>query len=67
MYASVTIVGAYLSDRYDTRGIPIMIISTLSVAGFALYLSMFTAVYISILQVIVHHPLRVESQDVIVS
>ena len=51
----VTLIGAYISDRYDARGIPIMVISTLAVAGFALFLSTFLAVCISILPSIIDH------------
>ena len=55
MLLIVTLIGAYISDRYDARGIPIMVISTLAVAGFALYLSTFLAVGISILPSIIDH------------
>jgi MFS family permease len=35
---SVTLISAYLSDRYETRVIPIAIISTIAVVGYAVYL-----------------------------
>ncbi|KIM78028.1 hypothetical protein PILCRDRAFT_76059 [Piloderma croceum F 1598] len=34
-----TLISAYLSDRYETRAIPIAIISTIAVVGYAVYLS----------------------------
>ena len=34
----VTIMSAFLSDRYESRGITTVLISLLSVSGFALYL-----------------------------
>jgi MFS family permease len=34
----VTIISAYLSDRYESRGITVALVSMLAVVGFALYL-----------------------------
>jgi hypothetical protein len=36
---SVTLISAYLSDRYKTRAIPTAIIATIAVIGYAIYLS----------------------------
>lgn len=38
-YWTVTLVSAYLSDRYNSRAIPTAIIATIAVIGYALYLS----------------------------
>jgi hypothetical protein len=37
--SAVTLISAFLSDRYATRGIVISLVSILAVAGFALFLS----------------------------
>jgi hypothetical protein len=34
----VTLISAYLSDRYESRGIAVALVSVLAVVGFALYL-----------------------------
>jgi hypothetical protein len=34
----VTLISAYLSDRYESRGITVALVSVLAVGGFALYL-----------------------------
>lgn len=38
MSLAVTLISAYLSDRYHTRAIPTMVIGTFAVAGFGIYL-----------------------------
>ena len=38
LLSPVTLISAYLSDRYESRGITIVLISLLGIAGFALYL-----------------------------
>ena len=34
----VTLISAYLSDRHESRGITVALVSVLAVVGFALYL-----------------------------
>ena len=34
----VTLISAYFSDRYESRGITVALVSVLAVVGFALYL-----------------------------
>lgn len=41
IHYTVTLISAYLSDRFDSRAIPIAIISTLAVIGYAVYFSQF--------------------------
>ena len=38
IFGSATLISAYLSDRHETRAIPIAIISTFAVVGYAVYL-----------------------------
>lgn len=42
---SVTLITAYLSDRYKKRGIPAAILSLLAVIGYAIYLSKLFVVF----------------------
>lgn len=38
-YKPVTLISAYLSDRYRTRTVPIVILAAIAVAGYTIYLS----------------------------
>ena len=38
LFFAVTLLSAYLSDKYNARAIPTMVVATLAIAGFSIYL-----------------------------